>query len=183
MTAIVNDGASARPDGQRRLRTDLAVLTGTKLVANTALRWAGPFMQTLERAFSASTGTLTGIMGLCELGGLSTAATGPLLDRGRERQVCAVGLGAVAASSFVALTGSVAGFAVSFSLLILGVSNLTVAAQVLGGLPLARQADVCAGLQPSTLRHLLPLLLLVSGEGLRQQLPEAVLQAFEAQLA
>ena len=61
--------------------------------------------------------------------------------------------------------------------------NLTVAAQVLGGLPLARQADVCAGLQPSTLRHLLPLLLLVSGEGLRQQLPEAVLQAFEAQLA
>ena len=128
MTAIVNDGASARPDGQRRLRTDLAVLTGTKLVANTALRWAGPFMPTLERAFSASTGTLTGIMGLCELGGLSTAATGPLLDRGRERQVCAVGLGAVAASSFVALTGSVAGFAVSFSLLILGVSNLTVAA-------------------------------------------------------
>ncbi len=61
--------------------------------------------------------------------------------------------------------------------------NLTVAAQVLGGLPLARQADVCAGLQPTTLRQLLPLLLLVSGEGLRQQLPEAVLQLFEAQLA
>jgi len=61
--------------------------------------------------------------------------------------------------------------------------NLTVAAQVLGGLPLARQADVCAGLKPTTLRQLLPLLLLISGEGLRRQLPEALLQAFEGQLA
>ena len=61
--------------------------------------------------------------------------------------------------------------------------NLPVAAQVLGGLSLARQADVCAGLQPSTLRQLLPLLLLISGEGLRKQLPEAVLELFEKQLA
>lgn len=61
--------------------------------------------------------------------------------------------------------------------------NLPVAAQVLGGLSLARQADVCGGLQPATLRKLLPLLLLISGEGLRQQLPEAVLQVFEEQLA
>lgn len=128
MTAHGTVPASAaghRPDD--RLRTDLAVLTGTKLVSNTALRWVGPFLPTLERAFSASTGTLTGIMGICELGGLSTAATGPLLDRGRERRVCVVGLTAVSASSFVALTGSVTGFAVSFALLILGVSNLTVA--------------------------------------------------------
>ncbi|WAC46242.1 hypothetical protein OU997_08810 [Pseudomonas sp. SL4(2022)] len=61
--------------------------------------------------------------------------------------------------------------------------NLPVAAQVLGGLSLVRQADVCAGLQPSTLRQLLPLLLLISGEGLRKQLPEAVLELFEQQLA
>ena len=61
--------------------------------------------------------------------------------------------------------------------------NLPVAAQVLGGLSLARQADVCAGLQPATLRKLLPLLLLISGEGLRKQLPEAVLELFEKQLA
>lgn len=61
--------------------------------------------------------------------------------------------------------------------------NLPVAAQVLGGLSLARQADVCAGLQPSTLRQLLPLLLLISGEGLRKQLPEAVLELFEKKLA
>jgi hypothetical protein len=61
--------------------------------------------------------------------------------------------------------------------------NLPVAAQVLGGLSLARQADVCAGLQPATLRNLLPMLLLISGEGLREQLQEAVLQAYEAQLS
>jgi predicted MFS family arabinose efflux permease len=41
--------------------------------------------------------------------------------------VCAIGLAAVSASSFVALTGSVVGFATSFALLVLGVSNLTVA--------------------------------------------------------
>ena len=125
MTAV---GGPSPPvvDGSR-VPTELAVLAGTKLVANTALRWVGPFLPTLERAFSASTGTLTGIMGVCELGGLSTAATGSHLDRGRERRVCAIGLGAVAASSFVALSGTVTGFAVSFALLILGVSNLTVA--------------------------------------------------------
>lgn len=61
--------------------------------------------------------------------------------------------------------------------------NLPVAAQVLGGLSLTRQADVCAGLEPATLRKLLPMLLLISGEGLREQLPEAVLQLFEAQLS
>jgi hypothetical protein len=61
--------------------------------------------------------------------------------------------------------------------------NLPVAAQVLGGLSLVRQADVCAGLEPATLHKLLPMLLLISGEGLREQLPEAVLQLFEAQLS
>lgn len=61
--------------------------------------------------------------------------------------------------------------------------NLSVAVQVLGGLSLSRQADVCAGVRPATLGKLLPLLLLSSGDGLREQLPEAVLQMFELQLA
>ncbi len=61
--------------------------------------------------------------------------------------------------------------------------NLPVSAQVLSGLSLARQADVCAGLQPETLRQLLPMLLLISGEGLREQLSEVVLERFEQQLA
>ena len=49
---------------------DLAVLTGAKTVSNTALRWIGVFLPTLERAFGTSTGTLTSIMGVAELGGL-----------------------------------------------------------------------------------------------------------------
>ena len=115
----------ARPT--RWTRADLALLTGAKVVSNTALRWVGPFLPTLERAFSTSTGTLTGVMGVCELGGLTTVATGPTLDRGHERRVFVLGLLAVAASSFVALGGTVTTFAISFGLLVLGVSNLTVA--------------------------------------------------------
>ena len=111
----------------RTPRTELAVLTGAKVVSNTALRWVGPFLPTLERAFSTSTGTLTGIMGVCELGGLTTVATGPSLDRGHERRVFVAGLGAVAVSSLIALFGTVPSFAVAFLVLVLGVSNLTVA--------------------------------------------------------
>lgn len=111
----------------RTPRSELAVLTGAKVVSNTALRWVGPFLPTLERAFSTTTGTLTGIMGVCELGGLTTVATGPSLDRGHERRVFVAGLGAVAVSSLIALYGTVSSFAVAFLVLILGVSNLTVA--------------------------------------------------------
>jgi predicted MFS family arabinose efflux permease len=109
------------------VRAQLIVLTAAKAVANTALRWVGPFLPTLERAFGTTTGTLTGIMGVAELGGLTTAATGPTLDRGHERTVFISGLLAVAASSAIALGGSVATFAISFVVLVIGVGNLTVA--------------------------------------------------------
>lgn len=110
--------------------TDLAVLTGAKTVSNTALRWVGAFLPTLERAFGASTGTLTSIMGAAELGGLTTTATGRLLDRGRERAVFVAGLAGVAASSLIALGGSPWTFAVAYTVLIVGVANLTVAGHV-----------------------------------------------------
>jgi predicted MFS family arabinose efflux permease len=116
--------SAARP---RTLRTELGVLTAAKIVSNTALRWVGPFLPTLERAFSTTTGTLTGVMGVSELAGLSTIATGRVLDRGYERRVFTLGLVAVGISSLVALVGTVASFAVAFVLLILGVGNLTVA--------------------------------------------------------
>lgn len=112
---------------ERTLRRQLLALTGAKVVSNTALRWVGPFLPTLERAFSTSTGTLTGIIGAAELGGLTTLLTGSQLDRGRERTVYALGLTAVGASSAIALTGSVTLFAVSYVVLVLGVANLTVA--------------------------------------------------------
>lgn len=116
-----------RAAGTRSHRVELGVLTGAKVVSNTALRWVGPFLPTLERAFSTTTGTMTGIMGVCELGGLSTLATGPYLDRGNERRVVSIGLVAVGASSLVALGGSVLTFGLAFALLVLGVGNLTVA--------------------------------------------------------
>lgn len=108
------------------VRSQLATLTGAKVVANTALRWVGPFLPTLERAFGTTTGTLTGIMGVAELGGLSTLATGSLLDRGRERTVFMTGIALVGISSVVALGGTTWTFALAFGLLVIGVANLTI---------------------------------------------------------
>ena len=119
---------TGRPSpGPRSNSAQLGVFTAAKVVSNTALRWVGPFLPTLERTFASTTGTMTGIMGVCELGGLSTIATGRVLDRGYERRVFVLGLTAVSASSAIALLGSITAFAVSFALLIVGVGNLTVA--------------------------------------------------------
>ena len=108
-------------------RVQLAVLTAAKVVANTALRWVGPFLPTLERAFSASTSTLTTVMGVAELGGLTTVLTGRALDRGHRRSTFLLGLALVGVASIVALAGSVVWFAVAFALVVIGVGNLTVA--------------------------------------------------------
>jgi MFS transporter, DHA1 family, inner membrane transport protein len=113
--------------GGRGRATDLAVLTVAKTVANTALRWVGPFLPTLERAFGTSIGTLTTIMAVSEFGGLSTAPMGRVLDRGHQRRIFVAGLAAIAVSSLIALGGSVRWFALSFAVLVLGVTNLTVA--------------------------------------------------------
>ena len=107
----------------------LARLTAAKTVTNVALRWIPPFLPTLERAFGATTTQLTTVLGAGELAGLSTIFAGRHLDRGRERTVMIVALGLVGASAVLALTGTLAAFAVSFFVLVLGVSNLTVAGQ------------------------------------------------------
>lgn len=117
--------ATAAPD--RGVGAQLAALTGAKVVTNTALRWVGPFLPTLERAFSTTTGTLTGIMGVAELGGLTTLASGSHLDRGRERAVFMGGIALVGLSSLIALAGTTWAFALAFVLLVIGVSNHTVA--------------------------------------------------------
>lgn len=105
----------------------IVTLTAAKTVANAALRWVGPFLPTLERAFGASTGALTSVLGVAELGGLTTTVSGPALDRGHQRAIFVAGLAAVAASSALAMVGSLAAFAVAFAILVVGVSNLTVA--------------------------------------------------------
>ena len=110
-----------------RNAAQLGVLTGAKTVSNVALRWVSVFLPTLERAFGTTTGTLTSIMGVAELGGLSTTATGRWLDRGHERRVFLAGMCAIAGSSLIALAGATWTFAIAYGVLILGVGNLTVA--------------------------------------------------------
>lgn len=107
----------------------LARLTGAKTVANTALRWVPLFLPTLERAFGATTAQLTTVLGAGELAGLSTMAVGAQLDRGRERVVLVTSLVLVAASSVIALGGTLTTFAIAFFVLVAGVANYTVAGQ------------------------------------------------------
>lgn len=107
--------------------TQLVTLTASKSTSNLALRWVTAFLPTLERAFSTTTGTITGILGLAELGGLTTPLVGKTLDRGRHRLVFVISLLLVSASSVIALGGSIITFGIAMALLIVGVSNLTVA--------------------------------------------------------
>ena len=107
----------------------LTRLTGAKTVANTALRWIPLFLPTLGGAFGATTQQMTTVLGVGELAGLSTIASGARLDSGRERVVMVSSLGLVAASSIIALGGTLTTFAMSFFVLVLGVANYTVAGQ------------------------------------------------------
>lgn len=120
--------AAVPPTGPQPVRrAELVALTAAKTVANTSLRWLGPFLPVLERAFGTTIGALTSVLALVELGGLSTLATGRLLDRGHRRRIFLTGSTAVAMASIVALGGSLRWFALSSALLVLGVANLTIA--------------------------------------------------------
>lgn len=114
----------SRPHTARR---SLAVLTLGKAVTNTALRWAAPFLPTLEKAFGASTAQLTTALGVAETGGLTTLFVGRKLDRGHERLIAVAGCGIIAVASLVALIGTTFTFAISAFLVVVGVANLTTA--------------------------------------------------------
>ncbi|MFT4656685.1 MAG: DHA1 family inner membrane transport protein [Ilumatobacter sp.] len=102
-------------------------LTAAKAVANTALRWAPPFLPVLEKAFGTTTGQMTTILGVGEMAGLSTVSVGKFLDRGKERLVMTVALALISIASLVALIGTTFTFAIGFVMVILGVANCTVA--------------------------------------------------------
>ncbi len=105
----------------------LVRLTAAKSVANTALRWVPPFLPELEDAFGTSTRQMTTIIGAGEMAGLSTVAAGRFLNRGRARAVMTFGLTAIAVASLVSLIGTTFTFGVGFVLVVIGVSNCTVA--------------------------------------------------------
>jgi predicted MFS family arabinose efflux permease len=102
-------------------------LTAAKAVANTALRWAPPFLPVLEKAFGTTTAQMTTILGVGEMAGLSTVGVGKYLDRGKERLVMTLALGLLSIASLVALIGTTVTFAIGFVMVILGVANCTVA--------------------------------------------------------
>lgn len=121
---LVSDPTASTPD---RIGLSLAVFTIAKTTGNTALRWVGPFLPTLEKAFGVSIGTLTTVIGLAELAGLSTAAMGKTLDRGHQRRIFILGMWLISLSALIAMIGNIWWFAASFVVLILGVANATVA--------------------------------------------------------
>lgn len=120
----MNGPSPVAPPGAGR---HLAVLTTAKWASNVAYRWPSVFLPTLQRAFDTSTGTLTTVMGIAELGGLSTTASGRWLDRGHERNLFVAGMCAVVAGSLIGLGGSTVTYAISFAAIVIGVGNLTVA--------------------------------------------------------
>ena len=106
----------------------LATITGAKAVANTALRWIPPFLPTLEGAFGATTTQLTTVIGASEFAGLSTLAVGDHLDRGtRTARDGRRPRPRVASRRSSPSAGRSTTFAVAFVVLVLGVSNYTVA--------------------------------------------------------
>ena len=107
-------------------RSELVRLTAGKAVANTALRWIPFFLPTLAIAFDASTEQLTTVLGVGEAAGLATILAGRSLDGGHERLIMTGAMLIVGCSAGLALIGSFPAFAVSFVVLILGVSLYTV---------------------------------------------------------
>ncbi|MGH1491842.1 MAG: MFS transporter [Acidimicrobiales bacterium] len=104
----------------------LARLTSGKAVANTAIRWLPFFLPTLALAFNSSTSTLAAILGAAEACGIATLVAGRWLDAGKERAVMIGALFTVAASSMVALYGSVWTFLVAAMMIGLSSGFVTV---------------------------------------------------------
>lgn len=108
-------------DGVRQL----ALLTAGKAVVNTSHRWIPFFLPTLAAAFSSGTSTLTLVLGVGEMAGLTTLLVGRHLDAGHERRIMIGALGAVGAASALALVGSLAVFVVAYITMLVGVGLYT----------------------------------------------------------
>ena len=106
----------------------LAGVTLGKVVANTALRAPYVFLTPVAERLHTTVGHLGFLLGMAELGGLSTALIGRSLDRGRYPQWIVTGAAAGAAGSAVMATLHTAlGFAGGFALAAAGVAWYTTA--------------------------------------------------------
>lgn len=103
----------------------LALLTGGKAVVNTSHRWIPFFLPTLAGALTTGTSTLTIVLGVGEMAGLSTLVVGRQLDLGRERVIMTGALLAVGSASALALVGSLPVFVCAYVVMLIGVGLYT----------------------------------------------------------
>ncbi len=105
----------------------LALLTAVKAINNWMFRWVPFFLPTLQRAFGASTGQLTAVMGVGQMAGLTSLAVGRQLDNGRERAAMLFGLSVAIGGSLLATVGSVPTFGIGYFAMLMGIAWVTVA--------------------------------------------------------
>ncbi len=105
----------------------LALLTAVKAINNWMFRWVPFFLPVLQRAFGASTGQMTAVMGIGQMAGLTSLATGRQLDNGRERPAMLFGLTVAICGSLLATVGNVAAFGIGYFAMLMGIAWVTVA--------------------------------------------------------
>ena len=103
----------------RAVREGVTLLTAARLTANSAYRFAPPFLATIARDTGVSLTTLGVALSVSELGGVLSPVLGRMVDRWPRRRTMALGLLGVAISTFaVAASPSI----VWFSIALLGIA-------------------------------------------------------------
>jgi DHA1 family inner membrane transport protein len=103
----------------RAVREGVTLLTAARLTANSAYRFAPPFLATIARDTGVSLTTLGVALSVSEFGGVLSPMLGRMVDRWPRRRTMALGLLGVAISTFaVAASPSI----IWFSIALLGIS-------------------------------------------------------------
>ncbi len=104
----------------RQVRERITLLTLARLMANSAYRFAPPFLATIARDLDVSLGRVAFALSLSELGGLSAPLVGRLVDHWPRRETITLGLlGITAGAIGVAASPSI----VVFTVALLGISQ------------------------------------------------------------
>ena len=103
----------------RAVREGVTLLTAARLTANSAYRFAPPFLATIARDTGVSLTTLGVALSVSEFGGVLSPMLGRMVDRWPRRRTMALGLLGVAISTFaVAASPSI----IWFSIALLGIA-------------------------------------------------------------